>query len=157
MPDAGPAVSRRTLLLGAVVGAAAVACRGESRVGNGPQTTTAPDQATVEAAVTAERRLLAGYDAALAAGGGGAALRQARAVHAAHLSALLDRRSPSAAPSASPTGVVDGPTGRDLLATERASVADLQAAASAVVDGATAGVLASVAASHAAHTSAAAP
>jgi hypothetical protein len=157
MPPAGPAVTRRALLGAAAAGAALVACGGG---GGGPDTepaaTATADRAAIDDAVTAERTLLAGYDALLAAGTADPALAQARAEHAAHLSALLERRYPSSAPSASPPTLADVPTGHDLAAAERASVAELQAAATAAVDGDTAAVLASVAASHAVSASGAA-
>lgn len=128
----------RRALLGGAVALAATACRSR---GHEPLARD-PDAEALVAARDSERALLAAYDTAIATGGADApTLARVRADHAAHLAALHVRSS-----AATPA-----PAGADLRAAERASAATLRAAAVAAVQGQTAAVLASIAASHASH------
>jgi hypothetical protein len=150
MPAAGPAFSRRTLLLTAAAGTVLVACGGRRTAS--PSAGTA-DTAALQQAVDEERRLLAGYDGLLSRAGPDPTLEQARADHARHHEALLASLQTSAPVPSSPTVFPHPPTADDLGAAERASVVTLQSAAVAARDGTNAAVLASVAASHAARAS----
>ena len=146
MPAAGPAVSRRTLLITAATGAVLAACGGRRTAATSPD----PDLTALLQAVSDERALLAGYDGLLGAAGTDPALERTRADHAQHLDALLGQLPASPAPTGTPSAA-PVPAGRaGVRAAEAASVASLRAAAIDVRDGATAAVLASVAASHAA-------
>jgi len=151
--DNGVSLTRRSLL-GATVALAVAGCRGR-RSGPAPRPTgDAPeDQAVMESAAEFERRLIAGYDAAIAQLDAVAAgrLSRSRDRHLAHLDALeraAARRRPTV--PATPGVAPSLPPPSDLTAALTASAGALQSAAVHATSGQVAGLLASVGAEHAA-------
>ena len=134
--------TRRTVLSAGAVGLAA-GCTSSHRTA-GPSRPD-PDVALTAAAVGRERALLAAYDAALAAAPARATtLALVRAEHAAHLAAL------GVGPAASAAAAPASPAPSDLAGAERAAAA-AHAAAAVTASPRLAQVLASLAASEAAH------
>ena len=149
----GPALRRRDVLRAAAAGAAGLAAAGCTAPAPAPAPPH-PDDRLVAAALTRERRLLALYDAALAARPDLAArLRALRAEHAVHLEALQPP-GPTASPTPGPTQTAaslppEAALDALLVAEERA--AREHAAAARTASGGLAAVLASLAASEASH------
>jgi hypothetical protein len=144
--DNGVQLTRRALLT-AAGGLALAGCRPKRRRSPLP---TAADAPAVADALAAERDLVTAYDDALAQDDAVAAtaLSRARARHAEHIAALTAAvRTPTASTSSTP--LASTPATR-IRASLRLNAGTLQAAATAVTSGATAALLASIAAEHAA-------
>lgn len=132
----------RRAVLAAPFALAAAACTGKGNSRQEPN----PDAGVVRQAQDRERSLIVAYDAALAVTPADPVIRQVRSDHLAHLRALGGRPATaplSPAPSSGSAGALD--------AVEDAAAAASQAAALAARSGATAQLLASIAASEASH------
>ena len=150
--------SRRGFLVGtglAVLGAGGGVTAG-MLVNRSPDEVDVPNPQTLLAAAEAERTLIAGIDAALAAQSSlRPVLRQVRADHAAHLAALsaaVAVATGNASPSGSPTRVRP-PTapGRDLLRSAETAAAGAAAKRALTLTGRDAALLASISACEATH------
>lgn len=110
-----------------------------------------PDAAAVAAAVAGERALIAMYDAMTPAGAPSGDYRvAARDLHVQHLQALGAEPSATPTTTSSPSpGPLSSPTADDVPRAESSSAARLRASSIAAESGATAALLASIAASHA--------
>jgi hypothetical protein len=135
-------VTRRSVLLGAVVAAGGLVVTGCKDDDEAPPAAGlgVADRASLAAAIDAERRIVALYDALPDNAVAGATAREQ---HAAHLAALR-RLDAGATPPATPASPVEG----RLKPLVVQGAGQLQAAAVAAVDGALSAVLASIAASH---------
>lgn len=136
-------LSRRTLLAGAVLTAAG--CSSHHSASN-RQAAVDPDAPLLVRAHDDEATLIAGYDALLAHATGQrrAQLLVQRAAHSVHLEALAVHRNTASA-SASAAVV---PRGSQLQRELTTSARRLQTAAETIRDGGNAALLASIAASH---------
>ena len=162
----GRGPTRRAVLLGALVGVAAAACRPRHRRRPAPAATPdagPADRGALAAALADDTALLARYDAAIATGPAGSPAEILRGTHAEHVLALRTAlgvggtptpstptpSTPSPSPSASP---VTPPTEAELRTAEADSSVRLGAAAVAAQNGHAAALLASISAAHGAQS-----
>jgi hypothetical protein len=135
-------VTRRSVLLGAVVAAGGLVvtgCKDDDDAPSGEGLSGA-DRASLAAAIESERHIVAMYEARAQ---DGPAFEFAHNEHVTHLAALRRLETP-ATPTASSVTDTDG----DIEPFVLSGATQLQEAAVSAVDGALAAVLASIAASH---------